>query len=226
MKTRKTRTPTALKRRILIVDEHPTVRDRLAAIIDAEADLTVCGVVDKGEAILLSVKRRKPDLVIMEVIGRGGNRFDHLRSLRAANPKVPVLVCSGGPCSAISLEAMRAGASGFVCKTSPIVDLLRTIRTVLRGEPWLCHTMTSNLVRKVSLGFADSELPPVGRLSGREKKVFELLGQGEDPAGIAKHLHLTVPVVEVCCEQLKTKLDLSGTRELSCAASRWVDSRA
>lgn len=220
----KAHTPKALQRRILIVDEHPTVRDRLAAIINAERDLVVCGIVDHGQKALPAVKKHKPDLVIMEVVGRRGDRLDQLKAVRAANRHLPILVCSNGPCSSIAVDAMRAGATGYVCKGEAIASMLRTIRTILRGKAWLCHTMTSRLVQEVSLGFADSQPAPVHLLNNRERKVFELLGQGVGTQRIATQLSVTVPTVTTCCDQLRTKLGLRGIRELQCAANRWVES--
>lgn len=219
----KARTPKALRRRILIIDEHPTVRDRLAAIINAESDLVVAGIVDHGHKALPAVKKHKPDLVIMEIVGRRGDRLDQLKAVRAAHRHLPILVCSNGPCASMAVDAMRAGATGYTCKGEAIASVLRTIRTILRGKAWLCHTMTSRLVQEVSLGFADSQPAPVHLLSNRERKVFELLGQGVGTRRIADELSLTVPAVTTCCDQLRTKLGLRGSRELQCAANRWLE---
>jgi DNA-binding NarL/FixJ family response regulator len=213
------------RRRVLLVESQPIVYEKLTELINDEPDLRVCGVTDGGENIAEIVSELKPDLVIIEVIGKHGNRISQIRQIRTKNQNLPILVFSTGPCETYALRAMHAGATGYLCKNSNLADILKIVRCTLKGEPSLCASMTSQLVRQLSSGFADSSQLPINKLSNREIEVFELLGQGLGTRQVAERLSLTIPTVETYRERLKTKLNLRGASELQCAAVRWVEHR-
>lgn len=210
------------RRKIYIIDHHPISRCVLAGIINAEPDLTVCGVSDGQGNLPRVIRALKPDLVIIEIAASRGHPLDALRAIRAADERVPTLVFSGAPCETYAVEAMRAGASGYVCKNEGKATILRATRQILRGQPRLCREMTGRLVQQFSLGFADARPLPVALLTARELKVFMLLGQGFTPGQIVQQTKLNLATIRACRQRLKSKLELSSVHELWCAASRWV----
>ena len=212
----------AAPRRVYIIDHQPISRYVLAQIINAESDLTVCGVSDGQEDLPRAIRTSNPDLVIIEVAGKRGDGLEALRVIRAAEADVPVLVFSGGSCETYAVAAMRAGASGYVCKNEEKSTILRTIRQILRGEPRLCREMTARLVQHFSSGFVDSRPLPVSLLTARETKVFKLLARGLDLRQIARQIRQDLVAIQACHQQLRTKLGLSSTPELRCAATRWL----
>lgn len=215
----------APRKRVLLVESQPIVREKLIEIINADPHLTVCGVTDECEDLLQIVNETDPELLIIEVVGRRGHRLDQIRHVRRAKRELPILVFSVGPCQAYALRAMHAGATSYLCKNATLDDIRTVIRQTARGIPSLCDSMTSNLVRELSSGFADAGQPPVQKLSDREVEVFELLGHGLGTRQVAAQLSLKIPTVETYRERLKTKLHLRGAAELQCAAVRWVERR-
>lgn len=209
-------------RKVYIIDYQPLTRDTLAEMLKAQPDLSVCGISDGHENLPRAIGSLRPDLVIMEVVTKRGHCLDELHAIRAAHEQLPILIFSCGPCERYALEAMRAGANGYVCKGEETFVVLRTVRQILRGEPRLCREMTGSLVRRLSSGFADARPLPVSLLSGRELKVFKLIGADLNPRQIAKQTNLKLANIHDCRERLKTKLGLSSFCELQCAATRWL----
>ena len=211
-----------VRRKVYIIDYQPLTRDSLAEMLEAQPDLSVCGISDGHGNLSRAIGSLKPDLVIMEVVTKRGHCLNELHAIRAAHEQLPILIFSSGPCERYALETMRAGASGYICKGEETFVVLRTVRQILRGEPRLCREMTGSLVRRLSSGFADARPLPVSLLTSRELKVFKLIGAGLNPRQIAKQASLNLANVHDCRERLRTKLRLSSFCELQCAAARWL----
>ncbi|MCX7826071.1 MAG: response regulator transcription factor [Verrucomicrobiae bacterium] len=207
------------------MDHQPISRYLLSQIINAEPDLTVCGVSDGLANLPRVIRASNPDLVIIEIAGKSADGLEALRAIREADIRVPVLVFSGGSCEANAIAAMRAGANGYVCKNENKSTLLRAIRLLLRGEERLCREMTARLVKDFSLGFVDARPLPVDLLTAREMNIFKLLARGLNPRQIARRANMDLHAVQSCRQRLKTKLELSSVQELQCAATRWLASQ-
>jgi DNA-binding NarL/FixJ family response regulator len=218
-KTTTTRPPA----RLVIVDDHPAVREALILRLARHPDLTVVGEADECAAALKLIARTQPDLVILDIGLKGGNGLDLLKRLRQRGDTVRVLVWSMYQETLYAERALRAGAFGYITKERATEDLVAAIRQVLAGKVYLSPAMTEVLLARTVRGTA-TDANPETLLSDRELEVFRLLGQGLATRAIAERMKLSPKTVETYRERIKEKLGVSTTPELLRRAIRWVDS--
>jgi len=211
-------------RRILLVDDHPVVRRGLAQLINQEEDMEVCGEAVDCTGALALIGDEKPDLAVVDLSLRGSDGLDLLKGLKQRRCRLPVLVLSMHDESVYAERALRAGASGYIMKQEALERVLQAIRVIFTGEVYLSEKMQARLLRAVSATSADSEVPPMARLSNRELEVFQLIGQGLTTGEIGRHLNLSVKTVETHCSRIKEKLGIKSATELLQSATLWVAS--
>lgn len=209
------------KHKIMIVDDHPIVRQGLSTLIDKEADLEICGGAGTVESALEQVEQRRPDLVIVDICLHDGNGIDLITQLRARHPRIKTLVWSMFDEMIYAERALRAGAMGYINKQQPIQVVLEAVRHVLKGEIFLSPRMTTMLAQRVSSGRRPEDDPTV-ILSNRELQVYHMIGQGKTTQEIAAALHLSVKTIETHRERIKMKLGLRNAAELSRSAVVWA----
>jgi DNA-binding NarL/FixJ family response regulator len=208
-------------KRILIVDDHPSVRDGLSLRITLHADLEVCGEADSEDEAFTLVKQSAPDLVLVDISLKNGNGIELLKRIRSYNPDIKMLVVSGYQESLYAERACRAGAMGYLNKQESSVKLVEAIRTVLAGERYLSPAMTSRLINQ-SLGVRDTTKSPMENLTNRELEIFRMIGEGLTSGAIAERLFLSPYTIDTHRENIKRKLDISNAAELSRAAVQWL----
>lgn len=213
------------KSRILLVDDHPIVRDGLGQLIRREADMTVCGEAASAEEAVGAVTRLKPDLAIVDITLGGVNGIELIKNLKAIRPSLPVLVLSMHDESHYAERALRAGASGYVMKREARAHIMEAIRTVLSGDDYVSEKMQKNIVHQYLHGIGSKETSPIDLLSDREVEVLNLLGAGLSSKDIAHRLHLSQKTVDSHRTHLKEKLNLKGAQELVRFAFDWVRSQ-
>lgn len=120
------------KRKVLLIDEHPVVREGLREFINAQPDLVVCGVAEYKPQAMAEVEIAKPDVVVTDISLKGRMDFDLIKEIKARHPSLPVLVFSMHNEMAYSVAALQAGAEGFVVKTEPPEKVLAEVRRVLQ----------------------------------------------------------------------------------------------
>jgi DNA-binding NarL/FixJ family response regulator len=206
---------------ILIVDDHPSVRDGLALRIGLHADLEVCGEADSEDAAYELVKQRSPDLVLIDISLKDGSGLELIKRIRSHNSTIKMLVVSGFQESLYAERACRAGAMGFLNKQESSAKLMEAIRTVLAGERFLSLAMTRRLVNQ-SLGVHDKSKSPIENLTNRELQIFRLIGEGLTSGEIAERLLLSPYTIDTHRENIKRKLDIRNAAELSRTAVQWV----
>lgn len=219
---------TASKRqpaRLVIVDDHPAVREALILRLARHPDLTIVGEADECAAALKLIARTQPDLVILDIGLKGGNGLDLLKRLRDRGDAVRVLVWSMYQEVMYAERALRAGALGYVTKERATEDLIAAIRQVLAGKVYLSPAMTEVLLARTVRG-QPADAGPEALLSDRELEVFRLLGQGLATRAIAERMKLSPKTVETYRDRIKEKLDVGSTTELLRHAIRWVDTAA
>jgi DNA-binding NarL/FixJ family response regulator len=209
--------------RVLIVDDHPAVREALAVRIGRQPDLEVCGEADDVTAALRLVADARPDVAVVDITLKSGNGIDLIKRITARDNHVRVLVWSMHGESLYAERALRAGALGYVTKDQATDTIVAAIRRVRDGKVWLSDAAAERLLhRAVGNGPRDAARSPVDALADRELEVFRLIGQGVKTADVADRLHLSVKTVETYRDRIRQKLDLADGAELARYATLWV----
>jgi DNA-binding NarL/FixJ family response regulator len=211
------------KKRILIVDDHPMMRQGLAQLINHEADLLACCEADTVAQALKRINADKPDLVLADISLPDRNGLELIKDVQALHPGLPVLVVSMHDESLYAERVLRAGGRGYIMKQEGGKRLMRAIRQVLSGQIYVSEKMSAKILEIFSGHRTDVAQSPVERLSDREFEVFQLVGQGKGTREIAGHLHLSVKTVEVHRANIKHKLELKRGADLVRYAIRWTE---
>ncbi|QEH32274.1 Oxygen regulatory protein NreC [Aquisphaera giovannonii] len=209
--------------RVLIVDDHPAVREALALRIGRQSDLTVCGEADDTTEALRLLEEAKPDVAVVDISLRTGNGIDLIKRIRDRNDAVRIVVWSMHPEALYAERALRAGALGYVNKDQATDVIVEAIRRARRGEVWLSEAMAQRmLMRSVGPGGLEVARSPLDSLADRELEVLRLIGQGRRTAEIAEQLHLSVKTVETYRDRIRQKLGLPDGTRLTHYATQWV----
>lgn len=207
---------------VLIVDDHAFLRRGLAQIIDDLPEVEVCGEAAGVNETLEQIRRRRPDVVIVDISLADGNGLELTKEIRAQWPEIKVLVSSMHDEALFAERALRAGALGYVSKADDVDSFISALRRVLDGQVYLSPRMTDRLLTRVVAGTAETSRSPLERLSDRELEVFEMIGRGMSTKQIAGKLELSRKTVETYREHIKSKLNLRNGSELTQHAVQWV----
>jgi DNA-binding NarL/FixJ family response regulator len=216
---------TAAKHRILIVDDHPMMRQGLVQLIENEPDLASWGEADTAAQALALMSARKPDLVLVDISLPDKNGLELIKDIQALHPGLPVLVFSMHDEALYAERVLRAGGRGYIMKQEGGKKLMDAVRHVLRGQIYVSEKMSAKILEVFSGRRTDAFDSPLEKLSDREFEVFQLIGQGKGTRDIAEHLHLSVKTVEVHRANMKRKLDLKTGTDLVRYAIRWLDAQ-
>jgi DNA-binding NarL/FixJ family response regulator len=214
--------PLAKKHRILLVDDHPIVRQGLGLLIDREPDLCVCGESDGSRSAFHAVTTLRPDLVVLDISLSGPDGLDVLKEIRSKTGSLPVLILSMHDESVYAERALRAGANGYIMKQEATEKVLVAIRRILQGEIYLSERLTNAMLHQFVHGTASARVSPVLGLTDRELEIFRLIGEGHSTRQIANELHLSVKTIESHQAHIKEKLALRNARELVQHAIEWT----
>jgi DNA-binding NarL/FixJ family response regulator len=210
------------KKRILLVDDHPLVREWLANLIHQQPDLTVCGETESAPAAASAVASAKPDLVIADINLKDSSGIELIKNLKESHPNIPVLVLSMHDESLYAERVFRAGAHGYVNKRETAQKMIEAIRRVLEGKLYVGEKTAEILASQTIRGRVVSRAS-VESLSDRELEVFDKLGQGISTRQIADDFRISVKTVQEYCARIKEKLNLKNATELLREAVRWHD---
>ena len=191
--------------KILLVDDHPLVRDGQRARLEAAPHLRVVGEAGSGQEALELAGRCQPDLVLMDVNMRGGSGIDATARLTARYPGIAVLILSMHDKPEYVSQAMQAGARGYVLKDAPGKDIVLAIETVMGGGIYYSAALARQLA---------SPLAADNQLTSREQEVLRHIAAGQSNKQIARELDLSVRTVETHRLNIKRKLGIEGQAEL------------
>jgi DNA-binding NarL/FixJ family response regulator len=208
--------------KVLLVDDHPVLAEGLSLIINNEEDLEVCGRAEDAGSALELVGSLKPDLVIVDISLKDSDGIQLLKNLKARHPELLALVLSLHDEALYAERALRAGASGYVMKQSPLATVLTAIRKVLDGGIHVSERIASHMLAQASGGKSARDVSPIERLSDREREVFRKIGQGLGTKEIAEQLHLSFKTVETYSAHIKMKLQIANAAEMIQKATLWV----
>ena len=213
------------KTKILIIDDHPMMRQGLVQLITNEPDLAVAGEAESAEQAISMIAQSAPDLVLADISLTGKSGLELIKDVQSLRPDLPVLVISMHDESIYAERVLRAGGRGYIMKQEGGKQIMQAIRHVLGGEIYVSPKMSGKILEIFSGRRSESGGSPVERLSDREFEVFQLIGQGKGTRQIAEQLHLSVKTVEVHRQHIKEKLKLTDAPSLARYAVQWVESQ-
>jgi DNA-binding NarL/FixJ family response regulator len=217
------RSQTKKRAKILIVDDHPAVREALASRIDRQPDMEVCGEAADIQEALQLLTETQPDAAVVDITLKTSNGIDLIKRIKEQTHAVRMLIWSMHSESLYAERALRAGALGYINKDQATAKIIEAIRQVLAGKVYLSPQMTEKLLqRTVGSRGAALDRSPVDVLSDRELEVFRLIGQGVKTTEIAKQLHVGVGTIWTYRDRIREKLDLSDGTKLVHYATQWV----
>ncbi len=204
----------AAKHRLLLVDDHPIVREGLAQFINSEPDLTVAGMAGDAAAAMDEVARLSPDLVVADLSLSGKPGLELVKDLASMYPSLPVLVLSIHDEMLWAERVLRAGAEGYINKGQATAQIVTAIRHILSGGIWVSESVNAALLQKQVRNRKPSPGSPLGVLSDRELEVFQAIGRGMTVKEIAAVLHLSSKTVDVHRDHIRDKLGIRSSTEL------------
>ena len=202
------------KKKLLIVDDHPLVRERVAELINQEPDLLVCGEASDANEALAAAKSLAPDMAIIDITLKDTYGIELVKQLKELYPKLPILVLSMHEESMYGERALRAGAKGYLTKQEASKKIIDAIRRIMRGEIYVSEKLSAALLQKVAGVKTEGGGSPIDLLTDRELEVFQLLGQGLAVREVAERLFVSVKTVEAHREHIKQKLKFKTSSEL------------
>jgi DNA-binding NarL/FixJ family response regulator len=218
--------PEKSRRKVLVVDDHPIVREGLADLINKEKDLVVCGWAQDIPETIKAIKSLSPDVVTVDIALGSTNGLELIKDIKTEFPDLPMLALSMHQESFYAERAIRAGAKGYITKQEATKNVILAIRRVLDGGLYLSEEMKDKLLYSVVSGHdSEGSISPIDCLTDRELEVFGLLGEGKGTREIAEQLCLSVKTVETYRARIKEKLRLPSGAKLLQQAFAWVHGR-
>lgn len=187
---------------IMLVDDHPVVREGLRGMLEAEPDLSVIGEAGSGDEAVALSRVKQPDVILMDLRMPGLDGVGATRKILADRPGQRVVVLTTYETDADILRAVEAGASGYLLKDASRTELAGAIRAASRGETVLAPSVAGKLVNRV-------RNPTASPLSAREIEVLRLVAQGSTNADIGRALHISEATVKTHLLRVFAKLDVS-----------------
>ncbi|MGA6165395.1 response regulator [Amycolatopsis magusensis] len=188
--------------RILLVDDHPVVREGLRGMLDTEPDLTVIGEAGSGEEAVALNRVKQPDVILMDLRMPGLDGVGATRQILRSDPTRRVVVLTTYETDADILRAVEAGAAGYLLKDASRAELAGAIRAAARGETVLAPSVAGRLVKQV-------RTPSGPTLSPREVEVLRLVARGHTNSEIGRDLHISEATVKTHLLRVFGKLDVS-----------------
>jgi len=213
--------------RVLLVDDHPLVRERLAEIITREPDLQCVGEAEDRLQAVAAIEALSPDLAIVDITLKNSDGLDLIKDIHYRWPHLHILVVSMHAAESYAERALRAGARGYITKQEASRDILVAIRRVLQGAVYLNERIAAQIIGRMAAheGEAASDRDPGRVLADRELQVLELTGLGLNNRQIAQRLHIGVKTVETYRARIRDKLDIQDPADLLQRAIAWVHRR-
>ena len=213
-----------MKTKILLVDDHPLVREWLTNLINEEPDFEVCGQAGDAREALDLMGKLSPRIAVVDISLDGGSGLELIKDIKAQHPKIDALVLSMHDEALYAERAMRAGAAGYIMKREATSEVLDALRAVLAGGLYFSNAVNALLAQKLVQGAAGKPTP-IEILSDRELEVFQLLGRGYNTRQISEQMKVSFKTVQAYCARIKEKLNLANINELIFHAVRWHENQ-
>jgi DNA-binding NarL/FixJ family response regulator len=208
--------------RVVIVDDHPAIRDALGSTISSKMDLELCAQAASADEAFRQIEKLQPDVAVVDISLEDAHGLDLVQNVRTQFPKVQVVVFSMYDENVYAERAIRAGASAYLMKSESTQSVVDAIRAVARGEVYLSRTMASRILSKVATRRSSGPNFAIDELTDREMAVFQMLGEGYSVEEITERLHLSRKTVETYRRRAKEKLGFETVAELLQYAVQWT----
>ena len=203
---------TEKKIRILIADDHPIVRAGFKQVLSETPDLVVADEAGNGQEVLQYLKKKKYDVVLLDISMPGKNGLEILKDLKMDYPKLPVLILSIYPEEQYAIRALRAGASGYLTKASAPNELISAILKISEGGRYISASLAEKLASYLD---ADMTKSPHETLSDREHQIMRLIASGKTVSEIAESLHLSVKTISTYRAHVLEKMKMKNNAEIT-----------
>ncbi len=200
------------KIRVFIADDHAIVRQGIKQILSETPNVTVVAEAENGQEVLKKITDTEVDVLLMDYDMPEKNGLDVLLELKHIRPKLPVIILSIFPEEHYGTRFLKAGASGYLTKTSAPEQVIEAVNTVYRGGNFISPNLTAKLVSELK---KDSEKSPHELLSDREFQVFFMIASGKRLKSIAEELSLSVNTVSTHRTRILEKLSLESNSDLT-----------
>ena len=215
----------AARRRVLIVDDHPIVRQGLRRLRDEESDLSVCGEADNARDAKIAIRELAPDVVIVDISLKQGDGIEIVKDARAHYPSLAILVLSMHDETIYAERLLAAGANGYIMKQAASDQFLTALRRVLAGSIYVSEAVGSSMIQKFASGGSYISANPIDQLSNRELQILQMIGRGMSTREAAAALNLSIKTVESHRQRIKRKLNLATGSQLVQYAVNWFSGR-
>jgi two-component system response regulator NreC len=212
--------PTSPMTKILLADDHTLLIDGLRPLLEGQGNLEVVGVARDGLKAAELARKRRPDIILLDISMPGLNGLDAARKILAESPGIRIIMLSMHADRRFIEESLRIGARGYLLKESAVQEVIEAIAAVQRGEMFLSRSVRTRMmhdyVERLRAAGEDSSSP----LSPREREVLQLLAEGKSTKEMADVLHVSVKTIESHRKRIMDKLDLHSVAELTKYAIR------
>jgi len=217
--------PEAGELRVMLVDDHPVVREGFSRYIETQPGMRVCCQTGSAAEAFALYSKHRPEVVLVDLSLEEGSGLELIKDIVAHDAGAKLLVISGHDEELYAERCLRAGAMGYIHKHEAGQRIMDALSSVRRGDVFLSPKLVSRLLRRAANKQDGADADPKASLSDRELEVFELLGQGKTINQIAEHLHLSPKTIETYRSHLKEKLRVPSSQQLARLAFQWVESR-
>ncbi|MCC6681389.1 MAG: response regulator transcription factor [Phycisphaeraceae bacterium] len=207
--------------RVFLVDDHPIIRQGLTQLLEKDEQYQVVGDAAGASEAIAGIKQNTPDIVIVDLMLSDGGGIELIKDIHASWPEIKILVSSMHNDATYAERAMRAGATGYICKEQPPEQMIDAVNSTLKGRIYLSPDLSNTVLKHALQGTEGLQASPIESLSDREMEVFELLGDGLRTRDISERLSLSVKTIETYRDNIKSKLSLNNSAELMHRAIRW-----
>jgi DNA-binding NarL/FixJ family response regulator len=210
------------RKRVLIVDDHPVLRQGMATLLAQQPDLEICGEAENAQSGLQAMRETKPQIALVDISLPGTDGLELIKLMLAEQPHLRILVVSMHDESLYALRSLRAGAKGYLMKAEALEQIVAAVRKIEAGDIYVTPRFSERLVFKAIQSLDGGMGSPVDRLSDRELEVLRLLGRGLGTRDIARALHLSVKTIETHRAHIKEKLGFKEAAEMVRFAIDWA----
>jgi DNA-binding NarL/FixJ family response regulator len=194
--------------KVFLADDHKIFRQGLHELIAEQQDMTIVGEAEDGRDALAQIVKLRPDVVVMDIGMPALNGIETTRRIKQDIPKTHVIALSMHPDEKYVVEMLRAGATGYLCKTCEADELVKAIRTVASGQTHLNPAITGHLVDNYVRNITPAPVSAFSRLTEREREILQLLAEEKSIKEIASELHLSIKTIHSHRENVMQKLDV------------------